>query len=120
MATSGGAELGRYPRSYLPLGQGDAKNLPPPVGTPDWISNHQFVLARQREEQHARIEREYLERLSSLATACQWLDDILSHPEQPQRARGWQVVRERDGPGSEPRDARWRGGRPRWRRDYQS
>ena len=29
------------------------------------------------------------------------------------RARGFQVVRERDGPGSPPRYARWRGGRPR-------
>ena len=29
------------------------------------------------------------------------------------RARGFQVVRERDGPGSTPRDARWQGGRPR-------
>jgi hypothetical protein len=29
------------------------------------------------------------------------------------RARGFQVVRERDGTGSIPRDARWRGGRPR-------
>ena len=27
------------------------------------------------------------------------------------RARGFQVVRERDGPGSQPRDARWHGGR---------
>jgi hypothetical protein len=29
------------------------------------------------------------------------------------RARGFEVVRERDGPGSPPRDARWRGGRRR-------
>jgi hypothetical protein len=29
------------------------------------------------------------------------------------RARGFEVVRERDGPGSTPRDARWRGGRRR-------
>ena len=29
------------------------------------------------------------------------------------RARGFQVVRERDGPGSPPRDARWHGGRRR-------
>jgi len=53
----------------------------------DWISRHQFILARQREEQHARIEREYLERLLSLTAACQWLDGILSHPEQPRTAR---------------------------------
>lgn len=32
---------------------------------------------------------------------------------RPRHARGFQVVKERDGPGSTPRDARWRGGRPK-------
>jgi hypothetical protein len=30
---------------------------------------------------------------------------------EERRARGFEVVRERDGPGSPPRDARWHGGR---------
>ena len=32
---------------------------------------------------------------------------------RPRHARGFQVIKERDGPGSMPRDARWRGGRPK-------
>ena len=39
---------------------------------------------------------------------------------KPWKARGWQVVKERDGPGSWPRDARNRMGRPRKEGEEQS
>lgn len=47
---------------------------------------------------------------------CLNLADDLSYAarkagERPRMARGFQVVMERDGPGSLPRDGRWRGGR---------
>lgn len=37
--------------------------------------------------------------------------DARKAAEQRRKARGFEVVRERDGPGTWPRDARWKGGR---------
>jgi len=40
-------------------------------------------------------------------------EEALRREREPRRLSGWADIRERDGPGSAPRDGRWRGG-SRW------
>ena len=63
----------------------------------------------------ARLLAERLRVHAALANALAEEADYyaLREERKPRQARGFQVVRERDGPGSAPRDGRWRGGRPR-------
>ncbi len=63
----------------------------------------------------ARLLAERLRVHAAVAIAlAEEADDYARREERkPRLARGWQEVRERDGPGSAPRDGRWRGGRLR-------
>ena len=53
---------------------------------------------------------------ASMATIAAFLaSEAQTRKREPLRRSGWAEVRERDGAGSQPRDARWRGGRvTRW------
>ena len=71
-----------------------------------------------RRKMPAYMAKLLAERLRAHAAVANALADdadyyALREERKPRLARGWQVIRERDGPGPPPRDARWRHGRPR-------
>ena len=66
------------------------------------------------------LEEELAQRIRSHLAIIQELKQAawLRERQGPRPLQGLFVVRERDGPGSTPRDARWRGGRRRKYKRY--
>jgi hypothetical protein len=64
---------------------------------------------------YGMLEEELAQRISLHLAIIQELKQAawLRERQGPRPLQGFFVVRERDGPGSKPRDARWHGGRPR-------
>lgn len=76
-----------------------------------WLSDRRQMPLKH----HAALEEELAERIRAHHAIIQELKQAVWLRERrgPKPLQGFFVVKERDGPGSMPRDARWRGGRPK-------